>query len=86
MAAMMIPDELLAADAERVTIWIASRPGPCDVWTFKQAIEWAMAQPDRETLSLFRPPGQGESAAWVMPDQIARLAARLMPQRTPEAA
>jgi hypothetical protein len=77
MRATMIPDEELLADADVVTIWVASPDAPTDIWTLSEAIAWVMGRPDRARLSLFRPPGDGARAAWVRAEQIERLALAL---------
>lgn len=68
--------ELLTA-TEKVTVWVASPPAPKDVWSLADAVSWAMSHPQRDTITLFRPPAADVRAAWVKPDQIARLAAAL---------
>lgn len=70
----MIPDDVLLATADLVTVWVASPDAPTDMWSMSKAIAWVMQQPNRARMSLFRPPGDGLSAAWVELAQIERLA------------
>lgn len=70
----MIPDHELLDDADAVTIWVAKHEAPTDMWSLADAIGWVMTQPNRETITLFRPPGGGVKAAWVEFPQIERLA------------
>lgn len=74
MAATMIPDHVLLATADTITIWVATPEAPTDVWSLSDAIGWIMGQPNRARLSLFRPPGDGMCAAWVEIAQIERIA------------
>lgn len=74
MAATVIPDGDLLAQADFVTVWVASPDAPTDVWSLSEAISWAMSQPSPTRLTLFRPPGNGVRAAWVDAEQIERLA------------
>lgn len=73
----LIPDEDLLAAAEKVTVWVASPPAHKDVWSLADAVAWAMSHPRRDTITLFRPPAADVRAAWVKPDQIARLGSAL---------
>lgn len=73
----MIPVADLLAAVNRVTVWVARPPAPKDVWSLAEAIAWAMRQPLRGKITLFRPPASDLRAAWVNPDQIERLAAAL---------
>lgn len=77
MAATMIPDEELLRTAETITVWVASPNAPTDIWSLSQAIAWVMQANPTQRLSLFRPPGEGQSAAWVEATQIERLAQAL---------
>lgn len=70
----MIPDAELIEDADAVTVWVAGLHAPADVWSLREAIAWAMAQADREKITLFRPPAKTLRAAWVKFDQFERLA------------
>lgn len=74
MRGSMIPDHELAAAADKVTVWVASPPGPRDVWALADAVAWAMESPDRNRITLFRPPSIDMRAAWVKADQIERIA------------
>jgi hypothetical protein len=77
MAATMIPDDDLLASADVVTVWVASPDAPTDMWSLAEALTWVMHQQGRARMTLFRPPGDGLSAAWVDFAQIARLASAL---------
>ncbi|MBX3429977.1 MAG: hypothetical protein KF779_10375 [Hyphomonadaceae bacterium] len=70
----MIPDLELLDGAEDVTVWVAKHEAPTDMWSLQEAVAWVMRQPDRERITLFRPPGGGVKAAWVDFAQIERLA------------
>ncbi len=70
----MIPDHELLDAADDVTVWVAKHEAPTDMWSLQEAITWLMRQPNRETITLFRPPGGGVRAAWVEFPQIERLA------------
>ena len=64
------PDDELVGDADRVTIWIASPPGPKDMWSLREAVRWAAkAGP----VTLHRPSRGDVPSAWVKPEQVARL-------------
>ncbi len=86
MAATMIPDDVLIAEADIVTVWVASPDAPSDMWSMSEAIAWVMRQPNRARLSLFRPPGDGLRAAWVEFEQIERLAFSLCCEPASDAA
>lgn len=73
----MIPDDDLLATVDKVTVWVASPPGPKDVWSLADAVAWAANHPQRAKISLFRPSAPDLRVAWVKADQIARLAAAL---------
>jgi hypothetical protein len=74
MGLKTIPDDELVADADRVTIWIASPPGPKDMWSLREAVRWAAkAGP----ATLHRPLRDGVPSAWVKGEQVARLARTL---------
>lgn len=77
MPGCMIPDDELAAVVDKVTVWVASPPGPRDVWSLADAVAWAMSSPDRKRITLFRPPSPDLRAAWVEADQIERIAIML---------
>lgn len=68
-----IPDADLRKLADKVTIWVAAPMAPKDVWSLREAIAWAMAAPNADTITLHRPSRDDEPAAWLKPDQIARL-------------
>lgn len=70
----MIPDHELLDDADTVTVWVAKHEAPTDMWSLSEAITWVMSQPNRDRITLFRPPGGGVKAAWVEFQQIERLA------------
>ncbi len=70
----MIPDHELIDCADDVTIWVAKHDAPTDMWALSEAVAWVMRQPDRERITLFRPPGGGVRAAWVEFAQIERIA------------
>lgn len=74
MRGSMIPDDELAVAADKVTVWVASPPAPRDVWSLADAVAWAMESPDRNRITLFRPPSADLCAAWVKADQIERIA------------
>lgn len=86
MPTTMIPDGELIEDADIVTVWVATPDAPTDIWSLKEAVAWVMRRPDRERITLFRPPARGMSAAWVRPDQIERLAFALASEPTSSAA
>ena len=67
----MIPDAELVGDADRVTIWIASPPGPKDMWSLREAVHWAA---NAGPVTLHRPSRDGAPSAWVEAAQVARLA------------
>lgn len=78
MAGLMIPDDDdLLAVADTVTIWVACPAAPRDIWSLAEALAWAVAHPRSAKITLFRPPAMDHRAAWLKPDQIARLAAAL---------
>jgi hypothetical protein len=79
MATTTIPDEELLAVADVVTVWVATPDAPSDMWSLGEAVAWVMRQPNRATMTLFRPPGDGVCAAWLKFDQIERLALVLAP-------
>jgi len=74
MGQKTIPDDELTRDADRVTIWIASPPAPRDVWSLRDALCWAAG---RGPVTLHRPSREDRPAAWVDPEQVARLAEAL---------
>lgn len=80
MAATTLPDHDLIACAHVVTLWMANRGAPADFWSLADAVAWVMRQPDRSTITLFRPPAKAVRAAWLKPEQIARLAVAFVPQ------
>jgi hypothetical protein len=86
MTTMMMPDDELLSVAEMVTVWVATPDAPADVWSLAEAVAWIMRQPEREKITLFRPPAKDLRAAWVKPDQIERLARALTADATPSAA
>lgn len=69
-------DEELSAEFDAVTVWVSAPPGPKEVWSLREAIEWAAAQ-GATRVTLFRPPDAKRSAAWVNSEQIARLSEML---------
>lgn len=81
MAGSMIPDDDLLLVADKVTIWVACPAAPKDVWSLAEAVAWAMSHPLSAKITLFRPSDSDHRAAWVKPDQIARLGAALTKRR-----
>jgi hypothetical protein len=77
MADSMIPDDDLLLAADKVTIWVACPAAPRDVWSLAEAVAWAASQPLSAKITLFRPPDPDHRAAWIKPEQIARLAIAL---------
>ncbi len=86
MGAPMIPDDALLAAADTVTVWVAARDAPTDMWSLREAVTWVMRQPGRARMKLFRPPGGGVRAAWIEFAQIERLASGLGDVRVSSAA
>lgn len=74
MAAKMIPDDELLGDADRVTIWVASRPAPKDVWSLREAAIWASARPG---VTLHRPARDGRPPIWLDAEQVLRVSQAL---------
>lgn len=74
MGLKTIPDDDLVRDADRVTIWIASPPGPKDMWSLREAVRWAA---EAGPVTLHRPSRDDAPSAWVTPEQVARLARTL---------
>jgi nitrate reductase beta subunit len=70
MGPKTIPDSELVDDADRVTIWIASPPGPKDIWSLREAVRWAAKM---GPATLHRPTRDGVPSAWVKAAQVARL-------------
>lgn len=74
MGLKTIPDDDLVRDADRVTIWIASPPGPKDMWSLREAVRWAAKA---GLVTLHRPSRDDAPSAWVRPEQVARLTCML---------
>ena len=70
MGLKTIPDDELIGDADRVTIWIASPPGPKDIWSLREAVRWAAKT---GPVTLHRPSRDDAPSAWVKSEQVARL-------------
>lgn len=70
MSVKMIPDEELLGDADRVTIWVASRPAPKDVWSLRDAAAWAAERPG---VTLHRPARDGRPPIWLDAEQVRRV-------------
>ncbi len=79
MSRTTLSDGDLIAAADTVTVWVATKDAPTDVWSLAEAVAWVMRQPDRARITLFRPPGDGARAVWLGPEQIERLAFALTP-------
>ena len=77
MTATTIRHDALLAEAEIVTVWVATPDAPADVWSLAEALAWAARQPNRDRITLFRPRGKDLRAALVEPEQIERLALAL---------
>jgi hypothetical protein len=86
MMATTIPDEELVADADLVTVWVATPDAPTEFWSLAEAVAWVNRQPGKEKITLFRPPDRQLRAAWVGPAQISRLAFILGGEAAPSAA
>ncbi len=69
-----LEDRDALAIADVIDWWVPCVPGPILMRSLREAVRWALAQPERGRITLFRPPGGAGQSVWVSAAQVKRLA------------